>query len=206
VSSQPLPAELGQGKRERNKAHNRAAILAAAREVFADLGYGTASVRDIIRGTDLASGTFYNYFPDKEAVFRAILEEDAEEARIRVRAARAAAGDLESFVRDGFRAYFRFLSEEPLTVLMMRRNAGTIRAMFDTPALGAGLEDLVSDLRAAVAAGQLPDHDVEMMASAMIGAGFELGVLMVERDPPDIDGATEMATTLFLGGISRLAG
>ena len=26
-------------------------------------------------GTDLATGTFYNYFPDKEAVFRAVVRE-----------------------------------------------------------------------------------------------------------------------------------
>ena len=53
------------GKREATKAANRAAILAAARVVFADIGFGAASVRDIIRRTDLATGTFYNYFPDK---------------------------------------------------------------------------------------------------------------------------------------------
>src|SRR5205085_12006715 len=37
------------GKRERNKAANRAAILSAAREVFADIGYGASSIRDIVR-------------------------------------------------------------------------------------------------------------------------------------------------------------
>ena len=42
------------GKREATKAANRAAILAAARMVFADIGFGAASVRDIIRRTDLA--------------------------------------------------------------------------------------------------------------------------------------------------------
>jgi AcrR family transcriptional regulator len=57
------------GRRERTKAANRASILDAAREVFAEHGYEAASVRDIIRGTDLASGTFYNYFPDKDAIF-----------------------------------------------------------------------------------------------------------------------------------------
>jgi hypothetical protein len=37
------------GKREQTKAANRAAILTAAREVFADIGFGAASVRDIVR-------------------------------------------------------------------------------------------------------------------------------------------------------------
>ena len=38
----------------------------------------------------------------------------------------------------------------------MRRNAGTIRAMFDEPALGAGIDELRADLEAAVAAGLDP--------------------------------------------------
>src|SRR5215217_2634302 len=61
-------------RRERTKAANRAAILAAGRECFAARGYDAVGVRDIVRGTDLASGTFYNYFPDKQAVFRALFE------------------------------------------------------------------------------------------------------------------------------------
>ena len=38
-------AEVPAGKREATKAANRAAILAAARVVFAELGYGASSVR-----------------------------------------------------------------------------------------------------------------------------------------------------------------
>ena len=60
------------GKRERTKASNRAAILAAAGDAFATRGYGATTVRDSVRRTDLASGTFYNYFPDKEPVVRAL--------------------------------------------------------------------------------------------------------------------------------------
>ena len=64
------------GRRERTKAANRAALVAAARDAFGELGYEAVGVRDIVRRTDLASGTFYNYFPDKEAVFRAVVEDD----------------------------------------------------------------------------------------------------------------------------------
>ena len=55
------------GKREERKAANRAKLLAAARKVFAEKGLGAATARDIVRETDLATGTFYNYFDSKEA-------------------------------------------------------------------------------------------------------------------------------------------
>ena len=53
-------------------------------------------MRDIVRGTDLATGTFYNYFPDKESVLTALLDETAGEARLRVRAARRGGTTLDA--------------------------------------------------------------------------------------------------------------
>src|SRR3712207_6279081 len=191
-------ADAGAGRREATKQANRAAILDAAREVFSDLGYGAATVRDIVRRTDLATGTFYNYFPDKEAVFRALLEESAREARARVREARRRATDAEGFVREGFRAYFEFMASDRTAFEIMRRNAGTIRALFETPALGAGTDELEADLRAGIEAGVVPEHDARHIAAAMVGAGVEIAVRMLESDPPAVDGAVHFPGRLFL--------
>jgi AcrR family transcriptional regulator len=192
------------GKRERTKAANREAILGAARRVFSDIGYGAASVRDVVRETDLATGTFYNYFPDKESVLRALVDEITVEARARVRTARMAATTLEGFVSGGFRAYFEFLAEDPDTVALMRRNSGTIRTMFDEPALGAGIDELRADLETAVTQGRIPAHDADLMAVAMVGAGVEIGLHMVERDPPDVERAVAFVTDVFLGAFERM--
>ena len=85
-------------------------------------------MRDIVRRTDLASGTFYNYFPDKDAIFRALVEETGEEARRRVRAARrSAAHGRREFVEGGYRAFFEFIVEDPERFAFMRRNLDTMR-------------------------------------------------------------------------------
>src|SRR3954451_16248348 len=144
---------ISSGRREATKLANRAAILGAAREVFAELGYGAATVRDIVRRTDLATGTFYNYFSDKAAVFRALLDESAQEARARARAARRAAESLDELVADAYRAYFSFLADDPQFFKLVRRNAGTIRTLFAEPAFGLGAAELEEDLRAGAAAG-----------------------------------------------------
>ena len=128
---------MSPGRRERTKAANRAAILAAAQRVFAEQGYGAASVRDIIRRTDLASGTFYNYFPDKDAIFVALIAEAGEEARRRVRAARRSASTAEDFVRGGYRAFFEFIVEEPERFAFMRRNLDTMTSRFGDTVLPA---------------------------------------------------------------------
>jgi AcrR family transcriptional regulator len=191
-------------RREATKQANRAAILDAGRAVFAEMGYGAATVRDVIRRTGLASGTFYNYFPDKESVLRALVEEIAREARRLTRAARRESTSLEAFVEDGFRAYFELLARDRETFLFVRRNAGTIRSLFDDPSIWAGARELSEDLRQAIDAGAFGELDTEYMAAAMVGAGFELAVRLLEREPPDVEGATRFATELFLGGIERL--
>jgi AcrR family transcriptional regulator len=193
------------GKRERTKQANRAAILDAARVVFADLGFGAASVRDIVRRTDLATGTFYNYFPDKESVLRALVEESADEARLRVRAARRQGTTLESFVGEGFRAYFDYLLEDRDTAELLRRNAGTIRSMYDEPSVLAGTAELEEDLRDGIAAGVVPRHDAGVMAAAMVGAGLEVGTRVLEGQTSVAD-ATELVTRVFVAGLRAVAG
>jgi AcrR family transcriptional regulator len=189
------------GRRERNKAANRAAMLAAGQTVFGERGYGAAHVRDIVRRTELAPGTFYNYFPDKETIFRALVEETGAEARRRVQAARAGARDLRGLVEDAYRAYFEFIVEDPARFAFLRRNTAAIRALFGDAVLPAAVGELTDDL---LARGDLPPElDIDYCAHSMIAVGLELGERLMERDPPDVDGATRFATELFLGGLEH---
>jgi AcrR family transcriptional regulator len=192
-------------RRELTKRRNRSAILVAARGVFAEKGYGGTAVRDIVRRTDLSPGTFYNYFPDKESIFLALVEESIASIRVRLRDARQGAGSLEEFVCGAYHAYFTGVAEDPAMFELLRRNAGTVRAMLDDALLAAGVDDLLADLEDAIARGDLPAFDARYMARAMAGVGLELGMEMLERSPVDVEGAAEFASALFLGGIERLA-
>ncbi|HEV8651167.1 MAG TPA: helix-turn-helix domain-containing protein [Actinomycetes bacterium] len=55
----------------------RAKLLAAARQAFADLGYGKARVEDIVSRAGVGHGTFYAYFPNKRAALAALIHENA---------------------------------------------------------------------------------------------------------------------------------
>ena len=177
------------GKREATKAANRAAILDAAREVFADIGFGAASVRDIIRRTDLATGHVLQLLPRQGVDPRRDPRRDGgrdPRDRARRRAARRDDASRTSCAA-GTRPTSATSPSDPLTLELLRRNAGTIRAMFDEPSVGAGTEELRDDLDAEIAAGLFPPHDTRLMASAMIGAGFEVGVRVLDRGEPDVD-------------------
>ncbi|MFW6087033.1 MAG: TetR/AcrR family transcriptional regulator [Myxococcota bacterium] len=194
------------GRRERTKERNRAAIVQAAREVFAEIGYDAATVRDIVRRTSLATGTFYNYFPDKQSVLGAIVEEATARGRPRLHAARQQARALPEFVELGFRTYFELLAEDPLLLEIASRNAGALRATgLDETGFGLGVDELRADLAEAIDRGYLPPLDVDYMTAAMTAVGVEVAFRMAERDPVDVDGATAFTTTLFLGAIDRMA-
>ncbi len=198
VPSEP-PAS---GKRERNKAQNRVAILNAAREVFTELGYDAATVRDIIRRTRLGSGTFYNYFPDKESAFRALLQE-SEARRLEWLARVEHGGGYERYLRDSFRAYFEFVVSDRTTFDLLHRNAATIRSFARDPLIVDEHARLAGVLKDEMRSGNLPAANSEYLASSMIGMCFEIAVLMVKREPIDVDAATEFVTNLFLGFFER---
>src|ERR1700743_2207628 len=103
------PAAKPTGKREQTKQQNRQIILDAARTVFAEHGYGATTVRDIIRATPLASGTFYNYFQSKEEVYHAMQDETALIIRPKLREAREKATTVEEFISATFQTFFEFV-------------------------------------------------------------------------------------------------
>lgn len=192
------------GKREQTKFNNREAILEAAREVFAKLGYGATTVRDIIRATDLASGTFYNYFKSKDEVFQAIQDENALRVRPRLRAERIRARSVEEFITGTFRTFFDYVANDRRTFAVIRRNADTMRIRMDTPEIIAGFDELRIDLVGAIESGIFPPVDADYLMAAMVGVAFEIAEHMLTREPVDIDGAANFATSLFLGGLKAL--
>lgn len=64
----------------RGRIDKRAAILAAAAEVFGREGYGQASVDVIAAEAGVAKPTVYNHFGDKETLFREAIAADADRA------------------------------------------------------------------------------------------------------------------------------
>jgi AcrR family transcriptional regulator len=196
----PKPA----GKREQTKAQNRLTILAAAREVFAELGYGATTVRDIIRATPLASGTFYNYFQSKEEVFQAIQDESALRIRPRLHEERAKAATVEEFISGTFRTFFEFVAGDHSNFRTLRMNTDTLRVRMDTPETIAGFEELREDLVGAIAKGMFPPVDADFLMAAIVGVAFELAERMSRREIRDPAVATTFATALFLGGIRAL--
>ena len=195
-------AILTGGKRARSKAANRKAILDAARTVFARIGYDVTTVRDIIRETNLAAGTFYNYFKSKEEVFEALASDSVTRFRPLLETIRETADTFEQYISGAFHAYFQFLLDENQQALADHSpHIALIGVRVDTPEMLTIFEEIRADLELVVLRGEAPHVDTEYLTAAAVGIAREIGDRMLQRQPVDVHGATAFATALILAGV-----
>ncbi|MCA6230393.1 MAG: TetR/AcrR family transcriptional regulator [Phenylobacterium sp.] len=204
--SMPDTAFAPAGKREITKAQNRQAILDAAREVFGEVGFETVTVRDIIRRTGLASGTFYNYFRSKEEVAAALSRDGARRFSPVLKAQRERARTWEEFVRGALSAYYGFLASEHDN-WMARRPVGEagLTVMGETPEMSAVFEEVRRSIIDEAERGGARGVDADYLAAACIGLAREVGRKMLARRPIDPATATDFAVALSLRGTAGLA-
>ena len=194
------------GKREQTKVANRQAILDAAREVFGELGYEAATVRDIIRRTGLAAGTFYNYYRSKEEVFAALADDGARRFAPILKSLRGKGYSFEEFVHNAISAYFHFIAEEQRTWIE-RRPAGEPHPHVhgETPEMAAVFAEIRDALAEDIAERKgAPFADPDYMAAACIAIAREVGDRMLRRRPIDTEAAADFATAMILNGLRGL--
>src|SRR5690242_7186298 len=96
---------------ERRRERTRHDLLAAATRVLAERGFHRTKVADIAAAADVGVGTFYLHFPDKEALFDAVVEETVRRLKTAVDAARARETTAVGQVEASNAAFFRFAHE-----------------------------------------------------------------------------------------------
>ncbi|MFT4570634.1 MAG: AcrR family transcriptional regulator [Hyphomicrobiaceae bacterium] len=197
-------AEPG-GKRERTKIRNRSAILTAARRIFATQGYEAATVRDIVRGTDLAVGTFYQYFRDKDDVFTAVADETLAEIRARLRTVRRDRSlTLPERIYEGYRAFFFFVVEERPLYEVLDRNIVALASDAATETQLLALQEIREDLMPDFSEDPGAKQDEDFLAAAFMGTGMTVARAMLTRDNPDPVEAANFCTRFVLAGFEEM--
>ena len=92
-------------RREEHSEATRAALVTAARELFAERGYAGVATEEIVRRARVTRGALYHHFKDKRELFRAVCEEVHGEIAARITAVAAAEPRPEKHLEVGCEAF-----------------------------------------------------------------------------------------------------
>jgi AcrR family transcriptional regulator len=93
---------------QRRKERTRHELLAAAKAVLAEKGYHDTKVADIAAAADIGVGTFYLYYPTKDALFLELVEETARALKEDIDQARDQVEDPVEKIHAANLAFYRF--------------------------------------------------------------------------------------------------
>jgi len=145
-------------------------LLAAAARLFADQGYASTRVVDIVDAAGVAKGLFYWYFENKEALFRELAADIRHQLRRTQR--KAIDWDSPALVRivQGTMASVRFMAEHASFFSLLEIEGRSV-----AEELRRGTEQHLRDVKALIVIGQddgtvTKEDDAELMALAVVGA------------------------------------
>lgn len=188
------------------------AIVAAARALARESGLGAVQIAPVAERAGIAAGTVYRYFPSKDDLVAAVVSATAEHEVAAIRAAAAAAPGALSGLATAIAVFASRTLRAPRLALAMlapahpadatppagelaRRREGAWRVTFRRRISGE-FEVLI---KAAIAAGHIPDQAPTAMAAAVIGAAMEalVGPLAPPPGRPEAERAAAQEITLF---------
>ena len=101
------------GRRDRRKAEARQRLLIAAHRLIAENGVSDLRIGDVTDRADLGFGTFYTYFPSKDALIEAVVAEVLAGLASRIGSDALELTDPAEAASVSYRRFLRFSRDEP---------------------------------------------------------------------------------------------
>ncbi|HXJ83399.1 MAG TPA: TetR/AcrR family transcriptional regulator [Candidatus Methylomirabilis sp.] len=193
-----------------NKAATRERILQAALQVFAEKGYHRAAVDDIVRASGTSKGAVYHHFPNKEALFLALVDELsarlATAVTTAIQASQGAVSKVEAALQAGLQTFARH-RELARILLLEPVSLGRAYEAKRAEVHGRFAALIHVYLDQAVAEGSIPPLDTRVATLAWLGAVNEVVIQSIQGDEPELlTRAVPTLTTMLLRSIGAKAG
>ena len=192
--------EVNRRTQEQRSAATRAALVDAARALWAERGYAAVGTPEIARAAGVTRGAMYHQFADKAALLRAVLEAVETQVTERIAADVVASGatDPASALHAAIDAWLKVSQEAEVRQIVLLDAPSVLGWLgFRDVAMEHGLGLTEQLLQAAMDAGQLPERPTRPLAHVLIGALDEAA--MVAATAEDAQAATaEVAAVLHL--------
>lgn len=180
------------GKRAANKIRNKQEIIDKAIQLFIEKGDEATNITDIIASTDLATGTFYNYFKNKAEIWDKIIDrlmqKHAHERE------RNQATTIYDFIYKTLYPIISAVDKYPFRQLITKNPSSFREAYFRNEEIENNLAIFERDLRQTELLENLPSHHYRMTTYAVLGACLEILIQSYLRK----DGYTKEQITEYI--------
>ena len=186
------------------KIATRDRILEAALDVFARKGYHRATVDDIVRASVTSKGAVYHHFPNKEAVFVALVDDFTERLATGVAGAIAVRQGALAKVEGALTAVLATFQDNERLARLILLEAMSLGTTWETKrfAVHDRFRALVQGyLDEAVAEGSIPPLDTRVATLAWLGAVNEIVIQWLHAGTPDLRTTIPTLTGLLLRSI-----
>jgi AcrR family transcriptional regulator len=163
----------------------RAALLAAARELFTEKGFAATGREEIAERAGVTRGALYHHFASKQDAFAAVAHSlDQELAAGVVAAARAAPTAYEQ-IRLSCRAYLRACAEPAVVRVLLHEAAAVLGAEWVRASNEAACVQLLTPaLRTAAREGHVVPGDPHVAAQLLVGMLNEAAAIVAAAPNP----------------------
>jgi AcrR family transcriptional regulator len=177
--------ETGRTQAERSEA-TRAALIAAARELFGARGYADVGTEEIVRAAGVTRGALYHHFDGKRELLAAVYEQ--VEAELAAKIAESLSG-TESPVEAmrGGAAMLLDAALEPEVQRIVLLDAPAVLGWEEWREIGLryALGLMEGALAAAMDAGEIRRQPLRPLAHALLGALDEVAMLVARAEDPE---------------------
>lgn len=168
-------------------ASTKAALTAAARELFAARGYAGVPADDIVRAAGVTRGALYHHYSDKQGLFRAVVDEIERELTAEIDAVLQVAPDPVSGMAEALRAFLdACLRDEVRQISLIDAPAVLGWATLREIEAEHGLGLLIDVLEKGIAEGQIKPLPLRALAQLVLSAVIEAVRVIADAEDPDL--------------------
>lgn len=140
-------SELILGKREIQKQQVRERILDEALILFSKRGFEKTTVTDIVGKCEIARGTFYNYFPDMNSLFDALINQLNQRIIEAIQQTRNQTDNLYDYLYGTFKSYFDLIGSEQMIQFHIVNQAYIRQSSYQSDLIKVIVKNLNRDLK-----------------------------------------------------------
>lgn len=179
-----IRAEYEETRSRRRSRETRNKLINAAREIFLEKGYDSATTREISERADLGAGTFYVHFRDKRDIYDALVRRANREMHQRWMEARKPEMSVEEQVVAALRVSFAYFRQNADLARLFLIEGPPVDAEY-TMKLHSGIgAELHTILQNGIEAGHVSEIEPAVLATVVMGISVVMGRWLLSPQPP----------------------